>query len=592
MRAIPNQALWPENRAREGELFFAQVMEEMLFDYSTESQRVPTHNSDTRSAEVLEIIDRIRNSEISAKNFLAPAQELVWSIKKDPIAREILGGRYEWLIQKLNDIQQNDHFENSVVYFRRNVQNKYFDTCCELLFSLINEGRKKSEIYRLTQSLCTSLINMGYSREGIYYHVRRCFFSSKSNISETTFNEFIKRYDGEIYEYDAYIKISITFSTIWEKLKTSNNLSTANLINDADKIPGITKDAKKYLNTNDGLILHLKVPGLDTNSSKSFAESILTYFEALTHEYQHNADISWDKNIFIKRDGKRWGILVNDSVSDVMKRRDVGYDQTVAGVSKGLRILADGRLPIESRSKITSASQAHSNALSAQRPETQLTALWSAVETILPPRKDGANITHYIDQITPALMIGYSKGTISTLLSDFRNTFADQFLELIRPKNTGENILIRFSKILLLEDFIDDKEKLLDMAAKHPLAVYKIHKTQKELRNPKSVREYNKLHEKKIKWQIERIYRARNDIIHAGKVPESINLLVSNLHEYYDSIMFNFSHYLHLSDTNASIENIFTVMRIDFEFYDRCLVDFCKTNRLNEENLPAVLGIF
>ena len=44
-------------------------------------------------------------------------------------------------------------------------------------------------------------------------------------------------------------------------------------------------------------------------------------------------------------------------------------------------------------------------------------------------------------------------------------------------------------------------------------------------------------HKQKVEWQIRRIYRVRNLIVHSGKRPSYTNILVENLHNYFDNFL-------------------------------------------------------
>ena len=43
-------------------------------------------------------------------------------------------------------------------------------------------------------------------------------------------------------------------------------------------------------------------------------------------------------------------------------------------------------------------------------------------------------------------------------------------------------------------------------------------------------------HKKRLEWQIRRIYRARNLIVHSGITPDYVEILITNLHDYLDII--------------------------------------------------------
>ena len=59
----------------------------------------------------------------------------------------------------------------------------------------------------------------------------------------------------------------------------------------------------------------------------------------------------------------------------------------------------------------------------------------------------------------------------------------------------------------------------------------------KSLYSPKAVNCFLEKHAVRVKWQIMRIYRNRNLIIHNGQSMPYLNLLIENLHAYVDDFI-------------------------------------------------------
>src|SRR5690606_25939390 len=55
--------------------------------------------------------------------------------------------------------------------------------------------------------------------------------------------------------------------------------------------------------------------------------------------------------------------------------------------------------------------------------------------------------------------------------------------------------------------------------------------------SPKNLRELLERHNQRLAWQIRRIYRARNLIVHSGKTPSYTEILIENTHHYLDIVM-------------------------------------------------------
>lgn len=70
-----------------------------------------------------------------------------------------------------------------------------------------------------------------------------------------------------------------------------------------------------------------------------------------------------------------------------------------------------------------------------------------------------------------------------------------------------------------------------------------------------------KEHEKKTAWHIQRIYRARNCIIHDGEDVQNIENLVENLHSYIDVLCSGIVQLLNNNNQNQ------TVMDAIYEMY-------------------------
>lgn len=101
----------------------------------------------------------------------------------------------------------------------------------------------------------------------------------------------------------------------------------------------------------------------------------------------------------------------------------------------------------------------------------------------------------------------------------------------------------RLHQIDLLEVLLDDPEsqKAKDFAAMvspSPLLRYRFYSLRENMfRSPKTLSKKLKSHMKNIEWQLYRLYRARNYIMHVGACPPRIRQLIQHLHSYYILIM-------------------------------------------------------
>ena len=80
----------------------------------------------------------------------------------------------------------------------------------------------------------------------------------------------------------------------------------------------------------------------------------------------------------------------------------------------------------------------------------------------------------------------------------------------------------------------------------------------KMFRTPFQVYEFVEKHAECVKWQIMRIYRNRNLIVHNGDTMPYVDLLIENLHSYVDDFLTYTTHNLAKGHTiNSMCQELF-----------------------------------
>lgn len=86
-----------------------------------------------------------------------------------------------------------------------------------------------------------------------------------------------------------------------------------------------------------------------------------------------------------------------------------------------------------------------------------------------------------------------------------------------------------------------------------------------------------KNHTVRVGWQIRRIYRARNMIVHSGITPSYIELLIENIHDYLDHIIGKVISLVTNSQQVITIEQAFKLTSMSY----RTLEDTLSDNKRN-----------
>jgi ferritin-like metal-binding protein YciE len=156
------------------------------------------------------------------------------------------------------------------------------------------------------------------------------------------------------------------------------------------------------------------------------------------------------------------------------------------------------------------------------------------------------------------------------------------------PCDPKTSLLGKSLRLLCLAENGALRDHLYDSLRDFHLLRYRAFRLSEMLSNRRKLRELIALHEKKVAWQIRRIYRTRNLIVHSGRVPPPyIDTLVENGHDYLDSIVFEVMRISCGPYSATSIEQVFEIAKIRYKDFARKLAD---EGPLTSSNCEFLLG--
>lgn len=185
--------------------------------------------------------------------------------------------------------------------------------------------------------------------------------------------------------------------------------------------------------------------------------------------------------------------------------------------------------------KIASALQAASAASRVLESDARLLSIWSAFEAILPhPLKDGegiVRINHFADYIAPLATAGYVNGLFRSLFTDLGKNYTKDFLSYIDKEGVGSN---RFDKYLSIFYLTPDKKgAFTKIFSDSEMLLHRAHDLDQIANDCAKLRARIKNHERRVAWQLHRIYRARNMIVHSARSANYIPQLTENAFSYF-----------------------------------------------------------
>jgi hypothetical protein len=217
----------------------------------------------------------------------------------------------------------------------------------------------------------------------------------------------------------------------------------------------------------------------------------------------------------------------------------LGYIKDSAKPGQSINALAMllKRLNIKDSGQLNASLQYLKLSLSASTDESRLVNLWIALESLV--LSGDKNIIESISTYVPASdATGYTYRMLRALAIDIKPWWTACDTESIRPnlRKSSKYFLHNYD---LLKIFLDKKDgpiitEFLRLAANNPLLIFRIARLWKNIfENPEVFADSLKGHKQNMEWQIRRIYRARNHIIHQGNCLPGTRQLIQHLHTYY-----------------------------------------------------------
>ncbi|WP_312917503.1 hypothetical protein [Stenotrophomonas sp.] len=208
--------------------------------------------------------------------------------------------------------------------------------------------------------------------------------------------------------------------------------------------------------------------------------------------------------------------------------------------SKRLQLLmSEFSLEKSSFSKFLRSAQLHSMALRSDAEENQILNLWISLESLIPSETksdDASNIEHIVGSIVPFLNIEYVERLLYNLGRDLLRWNQTATKRALRSV-PGQKLTEKLVKLLVIDQFDNERIALEGEFKNFHLLRDRFAHLRGVLSSPDRVIEALDAHRLRLEWQMRRIYRARNIIVHSGQAPPYTRALIEHAHDYLDSVL-------------------------------------------------------
>lgn len=546
-------------------LFFAELVNELLFDYSIPSNRISTLNCHYLCKDALDAINGIENHGVP-QGTLKPIMEELYSElgkapsfkgDKNPLTYFIKYHDSKAIIAK-NLTEMNYYDFKRTTYAINKVffsGNSYYEDLKTRIIKIVkdNENDKQQDLYRLTKSMLTELNNTGYDLRYIYRVMHQVFWNKMKPVnSPDTIDLFFSAFDFIRRDYNVVFRVKHAkmsrFLKFIDELKLQDDIQTKCKDQNCKRFLTKKKD-EKYLT--------VTRTALDPFSAEVAARFLIEDNIAVYRLFDHNYTYRFSS--------APSGIFENDkfyrseSSINAVKHKKTPTDRQI-DESLNLINLAINKAtyPIDYHDlfSLLSAIKYHSHSLDSYSEENQLLDFWAIFETVL----DISN-EHTADRINqvclflvPILKRKYIFSLFDQLADDIRDYDLDIFKHIVNNATDKKEIVQKICEFVLLPEKELERKNVTNSISNYPLLIERILYYGDKLKSPKLVHAFVEKHAERVKWQVMRVYRNRNLIIHNGEKMPYLNLLIENLHSYVDDFL---SYTIHNMAEGNNFESMF-----------------------------------
>lgn len=575
---------WADDKELEGLLFFAQTIRDMVSRYTIDSYKAPVFNSHSICDELLDVIEEISQGFLHEKGLDPIKDELIWNFKNDPVVRAILGYRFSPLIEELKQAESPKKLQSIVKPIQNLIERKYLEETHNQLIKSIKTLKEKEKITQLSKIFISELVFYGYSQEYIYQETMRYFFSSHSISNISQIELFLRKFSFQEEMWDVYFKGSSNFVY----LKNLNIFKSLEIIEEEVKPrKGYPAEISFFENIKEfPLYLYfINIEAIDPYDAKEQCENILQHLNDLSGLSTHKEKLSWFTQAIVYSKSDYFTSI--DDFSIMHKIKDKEIREIKASIDDLVSILFS--MNKQSMYLIWNSLSIHSAATQSKHSENQLMNLWTALETLLPsPPDQRIRITHFLYSFEPFLGRKYIQKLIKDLLNELRFDLGGELDNFLVKVPVGATDFEKLSAILSISEYKPFKDELCENVGNNLILRNKIFRLNKRLLSKEKILDTIESHNQRVRWQLQRIYRARNLIVHKGDKLKYIDQLVENLHSYYHSIMSLIQEIQDDYDNIESLDTIFKLVRIEHTAHLNLLKEENQKN-CNPDNFQLLL---
>ncbi|MCL4549443.1 MAG: hypothetical protein M1495_12835 [Bacteroidetes bacterium] len=541
--------------------------------------------------EMVDVVDLVKQAHPNIKYVLEETRKVAG---RDVIIKEYypflkhhlekLETEYQKAVSKNNDVDLTN--------FRRLLQvvigniSGYKDKLIDRILSVLRATpeKYKVDLDELMGSYAVEVKSLGYSNKFLRDKFET-LIDSKTRDFHERFLKLNKSLSGKENKYDCLFFINFSEELLnidFSEINISKFRPTRFRNSDEEKFYSIDSQS---------IVAKVRVRATDIFSAREKAEKKLETLFSVSQIFLI------EKKYIIKH---QEALVILDDGTPIIVDKDESRLQYVKPSRDPLKNINDLAIVIhalgeEDKNQLNASLQYHKLSLSAQNDEARLVNLWIALESlILEDNKSSIKeISNYISTID---VLGYIYRLMRAQPISFKKIWKGNDTSILRSslEYSNEHFLDArdMLKIILDNETGETLTRFTSLIKESPLLIYRVERIRSQiLGNPKRLLKSLQTHKENVEWQVYRIYRMRNLIMHRGESNKDIRQLIQHLHTYYNITINTIIHDLK-NNSGWRIANVLEHRRRIYDFYVERLKNYESAPLSMEEILNSEKCLF
>ncbi len=532
---------WKNISGMKGLLFFIQRLEELTFSYTLDSYKSPAMSLQSLIFEAYSLLQMIEGAEQRQGEKILNSVEHVF----EEIRVKLKGN---WIVKSACsiDIDTYAKFNRDSIDTKKLIRDldilhaelsdvSYFSEIVDSMIKMTGDSKNKRKIELLAREFSMFLQNRGVSRDHINNTIVDFFFDQIEIYDAQQLKDFCQIVYPHNHDFVVIVGASDIFLSFDPKLLIDQNIIIVDEKSQKFSLP----DVIDFKNAG-GLpcLMAVLVQATDYNSALSKAVTRIESFFNFYRIFNHRQELEITTCALVEQaccEGVRKKIEApKNNMHFIRDMRSIKAATT-------LKRFADRTLLNQNSDsfKFFNIINIHGMSLETKSPDIQLVNLWTCLETITPGNRNDSKISNVVDRVIPIIMLGYYNRLITNALFDALRWNRREILNSLKKiKNEHSNSLKdKFIELLSSKECEDLLKDLYIKFGDFELLRFRVSELSEIVKNPIKAQEKIQLHENMVKWQLHRIYRTRNSIVHSGSSHNFVKYLVENAHDYFDQVL-------------------------------------------------------